>query len=163
MRAYCWTGSVFLPACRSCRSYHRDLWMLLKVSRSTGSSCRAAIGYSFPFYDDEGTCLFLSGLLKSNFAAPLRYDITAKWQYQHLFRIGASYRKNDALGTALGLNITKYLLVGYMYEWGIDRRISAYSKGSHEICVGFRFLKQNQPGETRMGWQQPPHQTLLQL
>jgi type IX secretion system PorP/SprF family membrane protein len=110
-----------------------------------------AIGYSFPL-DDEGTGLWLSGILKTDFAGPLRYDVSAKLRFQHLFWIGSTYRKDDALGTGLGLNITKNLSVGYLYEWGIDRHISAYSKGSHEICIGFRFLKENQPNETRMGW-----------
>lgn len=111
----------------------------------------SALGYSFLF-DNEGTGLWLSGILKSDFASPLRYDISAKLRYQHLFWIGSSYRKGDALGAGLGLNITKNLSAGYLYEWGIGRHISAYSRGSHEICIGFRFLKNNEPNQAGMGW-----------
>ena len=112
---------------------------------------QGAIGYSFLF-DNEGTGLWLSGIVKSDFTGPLRYDVSAKLRYQNLFWIGSSYRKNDALGAGFGLNITKNVLFGYLYEWGIDRHISAYSRGSHEICIGFRFLKENQSNEARMGW-----------
>jgi type IX secretion system PorP/SprF family membrane protein len=111
-----------------------------------------SLGYSFPFNNGNGSCFYISGIVKTDFAGPLRYDVSAKMQFQHLFWLGSTYRKDDALGTGFGLNITKNLLFGYLYEWGIGRQLSSYSKGSHEICIGFRFLRENQHGEARMGW-----------
>lgn len=109
------------------------------------------LGYNCQL-DEEGSALQLSGVVKSDFAAPVRYDLNARVRYQTLGFIGASYRKNDAFGLNLGLNITKSITAGYMYEWGIDRRISTYAKGNHEFCLGFRFLKADQSNRAKMGW-----------
>jgi type IX secretion system PorP/SprF family membrane protein len=109
------------------------------------------LGYNFTL-DEEGSALLLSGVVKSDFADPVRYDVNARVRYQTLGFVGASYRKDDALGLNLGLNLTKSISVGYMYEWGIDKRISTYAKGNHEFCLGFRFLKANQSNQSKMGW-----------
>lgn len=108
-------------------------------------------GYAFRL-DEEGSGFWLSGVIKSDLANPVRYDLNAKIRYQTLGWIGASYRKDDAFGASLGLHITPSLSAGYMYEWGIDKRISSYSKGSHEICLGFRFLKDDEPVQPKLGW-----------
>ncbi|MGN6510462.1 MAG: PorP/SprF family type IX secretion system membrane protein [Chitinophaga sp.] len=110
-----------------------------------------SFGYVFRF-DDQATSLWLSGVLKSDFANPLRYDINAKLRYRNLFWIGTTYRKNDAWGGGFGLNISKSLSVSYLYEWGIDRHISNYANGSHAACLGYKFLKNNQSGVPKMGW-----------
>jgi Bacteroidetes-specific putative membrane protein len=110
----------------------------------------ALLGYSVPITDD-GSAFLISGVAKTDFANPFRYDINARLRYQALGWIGASYRRDDALGASIGLNITPALSVGYMYEWGIDKRISSYSRGSHEFCLGFRFLK-GANWQPKMGW-----------
>jgi hypothetical protein len=91
-------------------------------------------------------------VVKSDFADAVRYDVNARLRYQNLLWIGTSYRKDDALGAGFGLNINKSLSFSYIYEWGVDRRISSYSKGSHEACIGFKFLKDNQSGAAKMAW-----------
>lgn len=108
------------------------------------------LGYTIPI-TDNGSAFLISGVAKSDFANPLRYDVNARLRYQTLGWIGASYRKEDALGVSVGLNVTPAISAGYMYEWGIDKRISTYSRGSHEFCVGFRFLN-GKPYQSKMGW-----------
>jgi type IX secretion system PorP/SprF family membrane protein len=104
---------------------------------------QAATGYRFNI-NEEGTAIWLTGVVKSDFANPARFDIDAKFWYQNMLWFGTSYRKEDAFGAGVGLSITKSLSFGYMYEWGIAQRISAYSQGSHELCIGFKFLRDNQ-------------------
>jgi len=110
-----------------------------------------SLGYVFRFNDDA-TSLWLSGIVKSDFTEPLRYDAIAKLRYKELFWIGSTYRKDDAWGAGLGLHVTPALSVGYLYEFGIDRHIAAYSRGSHEACIGYRFLKGDQAGVQKIGW-----------
>jgi Bacteroidetes-specific putative membrane protein len=108
-------------------------------------------GYVFRL-NDEATSIWLSGVLKSDFANPLRYDINAKLRYKGLGWIGTTYRKDDSWGAGFGINLGRSLSFGYLYERGVDRHISSYSNGSHEACIGFKFLKGNQCNEPKMGW-----------
>lgn len=110
-----------------------------------------SLGYVFRF-NDQATSLWLSGIVKSDFANPLRYDLNAKFWYRNMLWIGSTYRKDDALGAGFGLNIVKNISFSYLYEWGVGRHISSYSKGSHVLGLGFKFLKDNQSGVPKMGW-----------
>ncbi|WP_343307839.1 PorP/SprF family type IX secretion system membrane protein [Chitinophaga niabensis] len=110
-----------------------------------------SLGYVFRF-NDEATSLWLSGIVKSDFANPLRYDLNAKFWYRDLLWIGGTYRKNDALGAGLGLNFLKNISFSYLYEWGVSSYVSSYSKGSHVLSIGFKFLRDDQSGMPKMGW-----------
>lgn len=110
-----------------------------------------SLGYVFRF-NEQATSLWLSGMVKSDFANPLRYDLNAKFWYRNLLWVGGTFRKNDALGAGFGLNVVKNITFSYLYEWGIGRQISYYSKGSHGLCLAIKFLKDNQSGVPKMGW-----------
>ncbi|AXY75965.1 type IX secretion system membrane protein PorP/SprF [Paraflavitalea soli] len=108
-------------------------------------------GYCFDL-DEEGMALWLSGIVKSDFANPLRYDVSAKLRYRTICWMGLSYRMEDAIGGSLGLNITPAILVGYNYDWSINKLRSSYSKASHELMVGYRFLREGQSNMSRVRW-----------
>lgn len=110
-----------------------------------------AAGYVFDL-DEDGTSLWLSGILKSDFVNPSRYDITARVRFQNIGWLAGSYRKEDAIVGSFGLNISPKLALGYSYDWGINNKIASYSKGSHELCIGYRFLQNNQRSTPKMGW-----------
>lgn len=110
-----------------------------------------AAGYNFDL-DGDGTHLWLSGLLKSDFANPMRYDITARVRYKALGWVAATYRKGDAIAVGFGVNITPAFTVGYNYDWGINASIATYSKGSHELGLGYRFVREDEGSTLRIAW-----------
>ncbi|QEC46046.1 type IX secretion system membrane protein PorP/SprF [Pseudobacter ginsenosidimutans] len=99
-------------------------------------------------------------MYKSDFTNPARYDLNVKIRYQNIFREGASCRFNDTFGLGLGLDITNNLKVGYLYDLDISKNISSYFRGSHEFCIGFKFLKDKQRVGPRMSWWWLPVQSI---
>lgn len=108
-------------------------------------------GYSFDL-DDGGTRMWLSGVVKTDFANPLRYDINAKVSFRNICWLGGSYRRKDAFGGQLGINITPAFVCAYLYDYSLLNQMGIYSRGSHEVTVGYRFLKQHQNISPRLGW-----------
>jgi len=94
----------------------------------------------------------LSGVVKTDFANPLRYDINAKVSFKNVCWLGGSYRRRDAFGGQLGINITPAFVCAYMYDYSLLNQMGLYSRGSHEVTVGYRFLKQHQHVSPRLGW-----------
>jgi type IX secretion system PorP/SprF family membrane protein len=63
-----------------------------------------------------------------------------KMQYQDFIWIGGSYRFADLVGGysgMIGLNISNTFNVSYAYEHATTSRLQTYTKGTHEIVVGF--------------------------
>ncbi|MBV7529899.1 PorP/SprF family type IX secretion system membrane protein [Chitinophaga sp. sic0106] len=122
-----------------------------KAESSLKQQFIGSLGYRFPF-GESGSGLWLSGMAKSDFTAPVRYDFNAKARYQDLLWLAANYRLNDAIGAGFGCNPTQRIVFGYQYEWGIGNQVSIYSKGSHEVFIGLKFLKDGQSSRPKMGW-----------
>lgn len=76
---------------------------------------------------------------------PVQAEINAKLQYLDLAWVGASYRHHDGFAGMAGLNITGLFNVGYAYDYTTSG-LNSYSKGTHEIIVG--FLLGNKYGDT---------------
>lgn len=72
-------------------------------------------------------------------------DLNAKLMYRDVVWLGATYRTEDAIAGMVGLNISNKLNVGYAYDYTTSG-LSNYSKGTHEIMVG--FLIGNSYGDT---------------
>lgn len=72
-------------------------------------------------------------------------DINAKLMFRDVLWLGASYRTEDAVAGMIGLNVSNKLNVGYAYDYTTSG-LSNYSKGTHEIMVG--FLIGNSYGDT---------------
>lgn len=63
-------------------------------------------------------------------------DLNAKLQYRDLLWVGASYRTQDALAGMVGLNVANTFNVGYSYDYTTSG-LSPYSRGTHEVVLGF--------------------------
>jgi type IX secretion system PorP/SprF family membrane protein len=63
-----------------------------------------------------------------------------KLQYEDLAWIGASYRFSDLVGGysgMVGLNISNTFNISYAYEHATTSRLQTYTRGTHEIVLGF--------------------------
>ncbi len=81
-----------------------------------------------------------SALLKIEPAAPVEVDINCNFLLYKKLWLGAGYRSGDALIGMVEYNVTPQLRVGYAYDWTLTD-IAAYSKGSHEVMLGYDFGK----------------------
>lgn len=72
--------------------------------------------------------------------APLQADINCNLLFKNTFWIGASYRTGSAVVGLLEYNIGDNLRVGYAYDFATSE-LNAYSNGSHEFMVSYKFGK----------------------
>jgi type IX secretion system PorP/SprF family membrane protein len=89
---------------------------------------RFLVGYDFNFIP--------SIMFKYVTPAPLQVEINGKLQYRDLAWVGVGYRHKDGFSGMLGLNVSNTFNVGYAYDYTTSR-INNFSKGTHEIVVGF--------------------------
>jgi len=91
-------------------------------------------GYRLSISDDVS---FLpSALIRYISPLPIGFDVNAKFQYQDLVWLGASYRYQDGFAAMLGLNLSNTINIGYSYDIQTSR-LNTVSKGTHEILIGF--------------------------
>lgn len=90
----------------------------------------------------ESVILEPSFLLKYVNPTPVQYEIALRGIYNEKYWIGASYRKDDAIGMLFGLVFQENLSVGYSYDL-IQSDIGQYSSGSHEIMLSIKFNDPN--------------------
>ncbi|MBL7703463.1 MAG: type IX secretion system membrane protein PorP/SprF [Ferruginibacter sp.] len=63
-----------------------------------------------------------------------------KMQYQDFFWLGASYRHADLVGGysgMIGVNVSNTFNISYAYEHATSSRLQTFTKGTHEIVLGF--------------------------
>lgn len=68
--------------------------------------------------------------------APVQYELNAKLLYLDRLWFGGSIRFKDGISGMIGLNATPDFNVGYAYDYTTSR-LNPYTKGTHEIMVGF--------------------------
>jgi type IX secretion system PorP/SprF family membrane protein len=107
----------------------------------------ATAGFRF-FLSDQISCLpsVMAQYYKPEF---LSVHGNIKLQYLDKFWIGGSYRYADLVGGysgMVGINISNTFNVSYAYENATTSRLRTYTKGTHEIMVG--FLLGNKYGDT---------------
>jgi type IX secretion system PorP/SprF family membrane protein len=91
-------------------------------------------GYRMQLSDDVS---FLpSMLIRYISPLPVGYDLNAKFQYQDIMWLGASYRYNDGFAAMLGVNLNHSINIGYSYDIQTSK-LNTVSKGTHEILIGF--------------------------
>lgn len=94
----------------------------------------ATAGYRFLLGDDFN---FLPSLMvKLVSPAPVQLEANAKLMYLDKVWAGASYRHKDGIAAMAGVNITNSLSVGYAYDYTTSK-LNNYTKGTHEVIVGF--------------------------
>ncbi|MEO6488691.1 MAG: type IX secretion system membrane protein PorP/SprF [Ferruginibacter sp.] len=84
----------------------------------------------------EDLNLIPSVMVKYVSPAPVQFDINAKLQYQDLIWAGVGIRPKDGFSGMVGLNISNTMNVGYSYDYNTSE-IHNFSKGTHEILIGF--------------------------
>ena len=91
-------------------------------------------GYRMQLSDDVS---FLpSMLIRYISPLPVGYDVNAKFQYQDIMWLGASYRYNDGFAAMMGVNLNHSINIGYSYDVQTSK-LNTVSKGTHEILIGF--------------------------
>lgn len=79
-----------------------------------------------------------NALLKYVTPTPLQFDIGAKFMYNDMVWLGATYRHGDAVSMMVGTLYKGWLMAAYAYDYNTTSLIN-YSGGSHEIMIGVRF------------------------
>lgn len=89
---------------------------------------RFLVGYDFN--------LIPSIMVKYINPMPTQIEANVKLQYQDFLWVGAGYRYKDGFNGMLGVNISNTVNVGYAYDYTTSR-LNNFSKGTHEIILGF--------------------------
>lgn len=89
---------------------------------------RFLVGYDFNFIP--------SVMVKYVQPLPTQFEFNGKLQYRDLAWVGGSYRHKDGFSGMLGLNISNTFNAGYAYDYTTSR-LNNFSKGTHEIILGF--------------------------
>jgi type IX secretion system PorP/SprF family membrane protein len=98
---------------------------------------RFLVGYDWNFIP--------SVMIKYVQPLPTQVEFNAKLQYQDKAWVGAGYRVKDGFAGMLGVNISNTMNVGYAYDYTTSR-LNNYTKGTHEVIVG--FIIGNKYGDT---------------
>jgi type IX secretion system PorP/SprF family membrane protein len=77
-----------------------------------------------------------SVMIKSISTLQPSMEANIKLQYHDVFWLGSSYRYEDGFAAMAGFNISNRLNIGYAFDYTISR-LNLFSKGTHEILVGF--------------------------
>lgn len=109
----------------------------------------ASTGYRFLLNEDFN--FIPSVLVKYVNPVPVQVDVNAKLQYLDKAWIGASYRIKDGFAGMVGLYISNTVNVGYSYDYTTSA-LNSYSRGTHEIIVGFTIGNKYDDGCPKNVW-----------
>ncbi|MFM1875458.1 MAG: hypothetical protein RL266_1195 [Bacteroidota bacterium] len=82
-------------------------------------------------------------LMKFVYGAPVQFDVNAMIDYNNIFAIGAAYRSQKIMVAMANVRITKYLRLGYAYDYNFTQ-LRQVNSGSHEIMLVFNLIKNTQ-------------------
>ena len=88
------------------------------------------------FLIDEDFNLIPSLMLKYVQPLPVQVETNLKLQYQNTLWLGASYRHKDGYAGMFGLHVFNTFNISYAYDHTTSN-LNTYSKGTHEILIGF--------------------------
>lgn len=91
--------------------------------------------------------------LMVKYVDPLPVQVEANFKLQYLNRawVGASYRHEDGFAGMLGINVSNVFNVGYAYDYTTSR-LNNFSKGTHEVILGFLLGNKYPDGCPRNVW-----------
>jgi type IX secretion system PorP/SprF family membrane protein len=84
-----------------------------------------------------------SFLMKLNANAPVQFDVNLNLLYNNMFWIGGSYRTGDGIVAMVEVQATKFMRIGYAFDYPIQTQMSNYQYGSHEIMLAFDLGKKS--------------------
>lgn len=96
------------------------------------------VGTKLPI--SEHVVLYPSALIRTAKDVPLSWDANVYAQLNKRFDVGLNYRHQDSWGVRLGLQATKKIYVGYVYEMPTSA-MSKMSIQSHEIALRYSLTK----------------------
>lgn len=106
-------------------------------------------GYNFTVA--EKSKIKLSALGQVIETGTFQFEVTALYEWNSLFWVGASYRHTDAVAALVGVKISMFKF-GYSYDY-ILSDIGRYSSGSHEVFLELQlFTKKSQQSPSRTPW-----------
>jgi type IX secretion system PorP/SprF family membrane protein len=79
---------------------------------------------------------------------PLSADLNARIIYKETFWLGGSYRTSDAVILMAGIRVADKFHFGYSFDITTSS-LSQYSKGSHEVMLGFDLVKKASRNQRR--------------
>lgn len=103
----------------------------------------ATAGYRIGLGDDFN--MIPSVMVKYVNPLPAQLELNTKLQYRDLVWAGVGARIKDGFTGLVGMNVANSLSVGYSYDYTTSR-LNNYSKGTHEVLVG--FIIGNRYGDT---------------
>ena len=74
--------------------------------------------------------------------SPFQADLNVSFLMNEALWLGASYRTGDAVSFMIEYMFVKSLRVGYAYDLTLTE-LNDYSSGTHEIMLGYEFLKKD--------------------
>jgi len=87
---------------------------------------------------NENIKLYPSALIRSAKDVPLSWDANLNAHINNRFDVGFNYRHQDSWGVRLGVQASKKIYVGYIYEMPTSA-MSKMSLQSHEIALRYSF------------------------
>ncbi len=99
-----------------------------------------SLKYKFFISKEKGISIAPQALVRFVPNTPFQYDGNINFDWQDKFWIGATYKRDYAVGANVGFCIYKQLSVGYSYDFIIGN-IGKYSGMAHELMVNFKFGK----------------------
>jgi type IX secretion system PorP/SprF family membrane protein len=94
----------------------------------------ATAGYRF--FVSEDISALPSVMFKYVEPSPAQVDVNMKLQYRDFLWAGAGFRISDGFSGMLGLNVSNTFNISYAYDYTTSP-LQSYSRGSHEIVLGF--------------------------
>ena len=92
--------------------------------------------FGVKFYASDDINIIPSVVLRYVDPLPFGVDINVKATYRDRLWLGGGYRFKDGVSAMAGININNTFNVGYAYDYTTSR-LNAFSKGTHEIVLGF--------------------------
>lgn len=74
--------------------------------------------------------------------APFEADLNAGFLFKEALWLGAGYRTGDAINFITEYVFAKGVRIGYAYDYTLTE-LNDYSSGSHEIMIGYEFIKKD--------------------
>ena len=75
--------------------------------------------------------------------APFGLDLSANFLFNDKFTLGASYRWDAAMSGLASFQVSKGMMIGYAYDFGLQR-LANFNSGSHEIFLRIELASRRQ-------------------
>ena len=96
-------------------------------------------GYNWDLKKNQTWFLQPNALVRVTPNAPVQYDISAMLNYQEKYWLGGMYRSQYAITVAAGLRLAQQFVAGYAYDIASHKDLSQYTKGAHEVMLGYQW------------------------